>query len=403
MNRLAVPVLLALSALISAAPIQAGHAAVNDAATPTAACSTPTPVDNNLLSNEHQEESLPCIQQRFKKDEPPWGNGVPPMMTILPGPPVFSDKEACKTNHKLLNQMEDKFMKDLARARKDKPFDYHQPTFTVRAGACVTTDYRGPADKLDRYRKYSNNNPPVPASAGGYGGWNGGQQQGASQPGSQPANNQWNGNQPQEGSRNAPPPQPNNPQTWRPPPRSQQSGSLPNSGQSWAPPSGGPPSAWGQTPQPAIWGGSPSSPEPPFQSSRAGSAQPNWEPQPKPQQQPPPFPQQGNSPPFPQQSNSPPGNWEAVPSPPQNTNPLPTYNATRHPSSNQPQASPQPHPQPKPPSPPQPEQQSTQPSSPPSDPQPQPSSPPSSESPEQALEQSPQPNWQIDPDWSGRF
>ncbi|KAE9967240.1 hypothetical protein EG327_011561 [Venturia inaequalis] len=260
MTRLAVPVFLAFSALTSAAPPQAGSAAVNAVATPTNACSAPTPADNNSPSNDNQTPSSPCTQQLLRSDDPPWGNGVPPMVTILPGLPVFSDKETCKKNHKLLTQMEDKFMKNVAQVRKDKPFDYYQPTFAVRGGACVTSDYQGPADQQDRYRTYNNNFPQGPAPTGGYGGWSGGQQQGG-QDGSwngnrpqggpdgtwnsnRPQGGQdgtWNSNRPQGGSRGSPPPQPNNAQPWQPRPWEQQSNPQPNNAQPWAGPPGQPP------------------------------------------------------------------------------------------------------------------------------------------------------------------
>lgn len=275
------------------------------------------------------------------------------MITIVPGPPIgFNDKEGCKQNYKILTHMEDKFMKNLARERQDKPFDHHQPTFAVRGGACVTIDFTGPADEQDRYRKYHKTPPPpVPVPTGGYdggrqGGYDGGRQQGGqggSYNGYQPQGGydksnggrqqggqggSYNGYQPQGGSWK--PPQPNNaaqpwlPQPWDRPSNPQPYNAQPYNAQPYnAQPYNAPPSDLGQSGQ---W---------------PGTEQSNWSPPPRPQQQQgrpqqPPRPQQKQQPqptqqpqppPFPQQDNYPPSGWQEVPTSPQNSNSLPGNDA----------------------------------------------------------------------------
>jgi hypothetical protein len=109
--------------------------------------------------NREHEEWVQCLHKRNTQQDRPWGNGVPPMMEIVPGP-RGGDARVCSTNSALLTSMMDDFMAKVSKSRRDRRYDRSAPTFAVRGGACVSERYKGPADRYPLFATAVPSSPP---------------------------------------------------------------------------------------------------------------------------------------------------------------------------------------------------------------------------------------------------
>jgi hypothetical protein len=118
----------------------------------------PNPTSNTCSpiggQGQQYEDGLECIQKRDKQDAP-WGNGLPPTVTIAPFPgwPGQINQNDCAVNWQLLTRMIDGWVKSLSSSRaRGGSFDWKSTGFGIQGGACVTTSFKGPADQLPMYK-----------------------------------------------------------------------------------------------------------------------------------------------------------------------------------------------------------------------------------------------------------
>jgi hypothetical protein len=89
----------------------------------------------------------------FKRDklDGPWGNGVPPAITIasFPGPLQPYNPSQCASNSVMLTKIIDEWVLSISASReRDRTYDSRTPALQLQGGACVTTAFTVPPERL---------------------------------------------------------------------------------------------------------------------------------------------------------------------------------------------------------------------------------------------------------------
>jgi hypothetical protein len=115
---------------------------------------TSFPVSSTGFQDQQHEEALRCFRKRDKRDAP-WGNGVPPTISIAPFPnvlPYQAYKDQCSANSQILTKMIENWVKSVSSSRaRDQTYDSKAKSFGIQGGACISTSFVGPVDKLPMY------------------------------------------------------------------------------------------------------------------------------------------------------------------------------------------------------------------------------------------------------------
>jgi hypothetical protein len=106
------------------------------------------PTVEMALGGEDRDDWEGCseVLRNVAPQDAPWGNGVPPIIEIRPGPPN-NEAYTCSTNYKLLTSMVSSCVSRHSLSRRYlATFDKNQPTCAFIGGACMTQSFYGNAD-----------------------------------------------------------------------------------------------------------------------------------------------------------------------------------------------------------------------------------------------------------------